>query len=225
MGVILFTNTFTRTAIAVLALTSAGVASSAVVTLTFEGIGNQAPVGNFYNGGGGASNNFGVTFSGPTLALVDSDAGGSGNFANEPTGDTVMFFTGANNAILTLAAGFTTGFSFFYSSAVAATVNVFDGLNGTGNNLGSLSLAAQFNGNNCAGDPTGAFCNWTAVGVAFAGTARSINFGGTANFIAFDNITFGSATPGTGGTVPEPTSLALVGAALLAASAVRRRKA
>jgi len=221
----MFTKTAIRAAVAALALTSAGIASSAVVTLTFEGIANGAPVGNFYNGGGGASNNFGVTFSPATLALVDSDAGGGGNFANEPTGDTIMFFEDANNAILTFAAGFTTGFSFFYSSAVATTVNVFDGLNGTGNNLGSLVLAAQFNGNNCAGDPTGVYCNWTSVGVAFAGTAKSINFGGAASVTGFDNITFGSATPGTGGTVPEPTSLALVGAALLAASAVRRRKA
>jgi len=220
----MFTNTAIRAAIAALALVSAGASSSAVVTLTFEGIADNTAVGNFYNGGGGASNNFGVTFSPATLALVDSDAGGSGNFANEPTGDTIMFFLNASEAILTLAAGFTTGFSFFYSSSVATTVNVFDGLNGTGNNLGSLSLAAQ-GFQNCSGDPTGLFCNWTAVGVNFAGTARSINFGGTANQTGFDNITFGSATPGNGGTVPEPTSLALVAVALFAASALRRRKA
>ena len=216
----MFTKNAIRAAIASLALGVAGVASADVVTLTFEGVGDFNAVGDFYNGGAGGS--LGVSFSGDTLALVDLDAGGSGNFANEPTGDTVMFFIDANNSILNMAAGFTTGFSFFYSSSTAATVEVYDGLNGTGTKLGSLNLTAQGFGNNCKGDPTGDFCNWTAIGVSFAGTAKSINFAGTANQTGFDNITFGSSTPG-GGTVPEPTTLALVGAALLAAGAARRK--
>lgn len=109
-------------------------ASAAVTVLTFEGIGNLNPVGGFY-----APNYF---FSPATLALVDIDAGGSGNFANEPSPNTIMFFLDANNAILNVPAGFTTGFSFFYSSAVAATVTVYDGLNATGNVLGVINLAA-----------------------------------------------------------------------------------
>lgn len=212
--------------LAVLALGSAGVASAAAVspanvfTLTFEGVGDQKAVGNFYNGGAGT--NYGVSFSLATLALVDEDAGGHGNFANEPSPSTVMFFTNGNNAILTMDAGFTTGFSFFYSSSKAVTVTVWDGLGGTGNSLGSLELASQ-NTDNCGGDPKGTFCNWTSVGVSFDGTAKSIDFGGTANLVGFDNITFGSSNPG--GTVPEPASLALVGAALLGLAAMRRRKA
>ena len=78
-------------------------AAAAVVVLDFEGIGNGNPVGNFYNGGAGT--NYGVQFSPATLALVDSDAGGSGNFANEPSADTIMFFLDSNNAILDVAAG------------------------------------------------------------------------------------------------------------------------
>jgi hypothetical protein len=214
----MFIKNSIRAAVAALALGAAGVASADVVTLTFEGVGDFNAVGNYYNGGGGT--NYGISFSNDTLALVDSDAGGSGNFANEPSGDTIMFFINANNAILNMAAGFTSGFSFFYSSSTAATVNVYDGINGTGNVLGSLNLTAQ-GFQNCVGDPTGQFCNWTAVGVSFSGIAKSINFGGTANQTGFDNITFGSATPG--GTVPEPTTLALVGAALLAAGAARRK--
>ena len=62
--------------------------------------------------------------------------------------------------------------------------------------------------NNCVGDPTGTFCNWTAVGVTFAGTAYSIDFGGTAGQTGYDNITFGSATPG--GAVPEPGTWAMM---------------
>ncbi|MEO7189610.1 MAG: PEP-CTERM sorting domain-containing protein [Vicinamibacterales bacterium] len=197
-------------------------ASASPIVLTFEGVGDLNPVGNFYNGGAGT--NYGVQFSPATLAVVDSDAGGSGNIANEPSADTVMFFLDANNAILNFAAGFDTGFSFFYSSAGVASVSVWDGLNGTGTQLGTLNLAAQY-ADGCGGDPTGNFCNWTAVGVTFAGTAKSINFGGTANRTAFDTVTFGSAVAGgdpVASPVPEPTTIALLGLGI-AGLVVRQR--
>ena len=188
--------------------------ANAAVTLTFEGLGNLDPVGNFY-----APN---YVFSADTLAVIDSDAGGTGNIANEPSGQTVMFFLDANNATLNVTNGFTTGFSFYYSSAAVASVNVYDGLNATGNLLATLDLSAQFN-QNCAGDPNGAYCNWTAVGVNFGGTAYSIDFGGTANRVAFDNITFGSANPGG---VPEPAAWAMMLAGFgLVGGAMRRRQA
>jgi len=180
-------------------------AHAAVITLDFEGLSDQEAVGNFYNGGMGT--NYGVTFSADALALIDGDAGGSGNFANEPSASTVMFFLSGSTPILNYAAGFDTGFSFFYSSSAPVTVNIFDGLNGTGNLLGSINLTAQFD-QNCAGDPAGDYCNWTNVGVAFAGVARSIDFGGAPDETAFDNITFGSAI--AVGGVPEPTTWAMM---------------
>jgi PEP-CTERM motif len=180
-------------------------ASAVVVTLDFEGLANGAAIGNYYNGGGGGS--LGVTFSPNTLAVIDSDAGGTGNFANEPSASTVMFFLTGTSAILNYAAGFTTGFSFWYSANSAASVRVYDGLNGTGTLLGTINLVSQFN-NNCAGDPTGAYCNWSNVGVTFGGTAKSIDFAGTANFVAYDNITFGSNVA-TGG-VPEASTWAMM---------------
>ena len=189
------------------ALSMAATAQAAVITLTFEGIGDLQAVGNYYNGGAGT--NYGVSFSGPTLALIDADAGGSGNFANEPTKDTIMFFLQSNNAILDFAAGFTTGFSFFYTSSTAATINVWSGVGATGSILGSINLAAQHTANNCTGDPSGTFCNWDPIGVTFAGTARSIDFGGTANQTGYDNITFGSSKPGSG-AVPEPATWAMM---------------
>lgn len=179
---------------------AAAPATAAVTVLDFEGIGSNQPVGNFY------APDF--TFSPDTLASVDLDAGGTGNFANEPSPNTTMYFLNSNNAILNANYGFDTGFSFFYSSAAAATVNVWDGLDATGNLLASINLVAQHS-DNCSGDPNGAYCNWTAVGVNFAGTAYSIDFGGAADQTGYDNITFGSATPDPG-AVPEPSSWALL---------------
>jgi len=198
---------------------------AAPIVLDFEGIGNQANINDFYNGGtdsvGNSGTNYGVEFSGNTLGIIDQDAGGSGNFANEPSPDTIMFWLSGGSSVMNFAAGFDTGFSFYYTSSVAATVNVYSGLNGTGSVLGSLNLSAQYN-DNCSGDPSGTFCNWDAIGVSFAGIAKSIDFSGTANQTGYDDITFGSATPGV--PVPEPGTLALLGLGLAGLGISRRKR-
>ena len=208
------------------ALGFVGQAQAQVFVLDFEGLGDLEPVAQFYNGGtGGGSpgstggSNFGVDFNADALALIDFDAGGSGLFANEPSPDTVLFFLSGAGALMNVAAGFTTGFSFFYTSVtVAGFVTVWDGLNATGNMLAMIDL--PFLGTAGNGDPGGAFDTWVAVGVAFVGTALSIDFGGAADQIGYDDVTFGSATPGTPGSatsgtpVPEPSSLLLLGLGL-----------
>jgi hypothetical protein len=210
-------------------------AAAAPIVLTFEGLGDVANILNFYNGGtdsqGHSGPNVGVSFVSGALALVDHDAGGSGNFAHAPSPNTVLFFLDVASAIMTVPSGFDTGFSFFYSANPAignGTVTVFDGLNGTGNVLATSVLnAAATPQNGCGGgDPNGTYSCWATVGVSFAGIARSIAFGGAANFIGFDDVTFGSATPGNGGgTVAEPSSIMLFGMAALGAATRRRRAA
>lgn len=164
------------------------------IVLDFEGLGNLASIGDFYNGGGGP--NYGVAFSDNALALIDFDAGGDGNFANEPSPSTILFFLSGTSAVVSIDAGFDTGFSFFYTSpTVTGSCDVYDGVNGTGNILASLVLPPTNSTGN--GDPTGSpFDTWTPIGVTFTGIAKSVGFGGVANNVGFDDITFGSATPG-----------------------------
>jgi hypothetical protein len=215
-----------KAALAGLALSVSGFANASLIILDFEGIGNTANINDFYNGGtdsqGNSGVNYGISFGTNTLGLIDSDAGGTASIANEPSGESVMFFS-TGSAILNYAAGFDTGFSFFYSSAKSATVDIFDGINGTGNILGSIDLAAQ-NTDNCIGDPNGNYCNWTNIGASFAGTAKSINFGGSANFIAFDDVTFGSEVAGEATDVPEPSTLAIFALGIMGLASRRFKK-
>lgn len=212
--------------ILVLALLAALAAPGQAVTLlTFEGLQNLEPVQNFYNGGAGGFGsvgpNLGIVFNANALAIIDADAGGTGNFGGEPSPDTALFFL-SGTAILNYAAGFDTGFSFYYSAInQPGSINVYDGIDGTGNLLASLNLpTTPFNG---GPDPTGQFSPFLPIGVAFNGIARSIDFGGTVNQIAFDNITFGSATP-SNGEVPEPATWTMVAGGVLALLVSRRRR-
>lgn len=205
---------------------SAGAGSAATFVLDFEGLQNNESVNDFYNGGtgsaGSSGTNYGVEFSTTSLALIDADAGGTGNFANEPTPDTILFFLSGGAATMNVAAGFETGFSFYYTSTVNdGFVNVYDGLDATGNLLASLNLPALGTAGN--GDPSGTFDTWDAVGVAFAGIAMSIDFGGTANQIGFDNVTFGRDVPIPPNEVPVPAALPLLLGALGAFGVIRRR--
>jgi hypothetical protein len=197
--------------------------ASAITVLDFEGLQDNEPVANYYNGGLGGSGsgpgpNFGVTFTGGALALIDGDAGGSGNFGGEPSPDTVLYFLNAS-AIMNYAAGFDTGFSFFYTAINnPGLVTVWDGPNATGNVLAQLVLPlTPYNG---APDPTGQFSPLLPIGVAFAGTALSVDFGGTGNQIAYDNITFGSETPQ--GVPDGGASALLLGVGLLGLGGLRR---
>jgi hypothetical protein len=87
-------------------------ADSTPVVLTFEGVGNFVTVGNFHNGGAGG--NLGVLFGSGLLALTPLP-GGNGDFANAPSGDTILFSLPGTGDVMNVTVGFNTGFSFFYT--------------------------------------------------------------------------------------------------------------
>lgn len=94
--------------------------------------------------------------------------------------------------VVNVPGGFTTGFSFFYSSVQSANVDVYSEVNKGGTKLATLSLVSNWRNDGCVGDPTGNFCHWDPIGVSFTGVAKSIDFAGAANRVGFDDITFGS---------------------------------
>jgi hypothetical protein len=192
---------------AALSLAAAGSVSAAVDVVNFDGLNGGAfeQVLNYYNGGFGGLGtgpgpNFGVVFS--SNAIVGCEQGtpcADTNAANAPSAPNVMFFLSGPAATMNVAAGFTTGFSFDYALQVGTQgfVSVFDGLNGTGNLLASFVL-----------NPTpNPYTVFVPIGVSFNGTAESVEFGGVANFVAFDDVTFGSARVGG---APEPATWALM---------------
>jgi hypothetical protein len=200
-------------------------ASAATTTLTFEGLQNLEPIGNYYNGGlggfgSGPGPNYGITFGADSLAVITAGAGGTGDFSGQPSGVTVAFFLSGPGDVMDVPAGFTNGFSFYYSAVVyGGTITVWSGLDGTGTQLAYLYLpVTPMGGFGCTRD----YCPWFPIGVTFAGTAESAIFGGSANYIAFDNITLGSNTPTPG--VPEPSTLALLASAGLGLAGKLRRR-
>jgi hypothetical protein len=214
----------------ILAATTSAFAGT--VVLKFEGIvpsgQNDVAIGNFYDGGGGAANNFGITFSSNALALcLVTPTNGCGNNASrggfgDPTSQAggLLFLTGTST-FLDDSAGFTNGFSLFYSSLVGpGSLTVFSGLDGAGSVLGTLALPlTTLQG--CEPQESAQFCPFAPVGLSFAGVGESIEFSGAANAIVFDDVTFGNATPDP---VPEPSSLALLVTGLGAVATQLRRR-
>jgi hypothetical protein len=182
-------------ALAAVLLAGSCYAQTSTVTLTFEGLQDEEPIGNYYNGGlgglgSGPGPNYGITFGSAALAIVSQATGGSGNFSGNPSGNTTGFFLSGGGLIMNVAGGFTGGFSFYYAAAFSGgVVTVYSGANGTGTVISTLTLPVT--GDKC--NPLYDFSCWTSQGVSFNGVAMSVNFSGTANQIAFDNITLGSS--------------------------------
>lgn len=215
--------------------------SANVITLNFEGVapypnGNNVLVGDFYNGGtssaGLSGPNLGVAFNGDVLLLCLNTAGVTCSNTSKgglgvPGSDKGAIFFLSGNPIMNVAAGFDTGFSGVFSAPFTpgTTVKVWSGLDADGDLLAELVLGTT---PSTACDPAisgGAqYCPFENFSLAFSGIAKSVQFGGTLNQQVFDDLTFGSVTPG--GTVPEPATWAMLISGLgLVGFAGRRRRA
>jgi hypothetical protein len=200
-------------------------ASAGVISMNFAGLDGNAQEGpaNYYDGGYGTDGsgpgpNYGIVWGADTLSC-SGQPGGACNTAEIPGGpgaNSIFFLSGAGD-VMDKSSGFTTGFSFYYTSPfTTGTVTVWSGVDGTGTLLATLVLGlTPDNGNgSCQGTN---YCPYEAAGVTFSGTAESAVFSGAANGIGFADITLGSATP-----APEPMTLSLLGAGLLGAGAFGR---
>jgi hypothetical protein len=211
--------------LAALFFASAIAAHAGTVTLTFTGLQNTEAIDNFYNGGTGGNGstggpNYGISFSSDSLAIISNKDGGTGNFSDvpPPATNTIAFFLNGPGDVMDVAAGFNTGFSFYYASTEPGSVQVWSGLDGTGTLLATDALPTT--PSNC--DPTETYSCWVNSGVAFGGSAESVIFSGAANFIGFADITLGaSAVPPA---VPEPSNLILAGSGLLSVIGAFRRR-
>jgi len=220
--------------VALIAGTAMSARAGSIIDITFEGIapypnGNNVQILNYYNGGtssiGTSGTNYGISFPSNALLLClntlsvscsNASRGGLGDPASQEGG---LYFLTGSSTFLNDPSGFTTGFSFNYSAPFfGGSIQVYSGVNGTGTLLASLTLPTTPVGP-CPGY-AGQYCPFVPIGVTFSGTAESINFGGTANFITFDDVTFGSSSPGN---TPEPASFVLFGTSLLGLVPFRRK--
>lgn len=204
-------------ALSLLALAVVPAVSSATsaFTIDFNGQGQFADVANAYAAQG-------VTFTN-VLALVNGDGLGSlagGNYytPSSTLGSGVAYvqLDGTVNkaSYMNVAAAVDYKLSFDYTAISKVTISAYSGLNGTGTHLGDYDLMG--NGSTAEADV------WTHATFEFNGQAKSFVLTGLSDYAtpgsyaAIDNIT----------AVPEPTSLALLGAALgVVGFAARRRQA
>jgi len=163
----------------------------------FEGIPDNNAVGTYFGP-------VVVQFGSSWLGLIDADAGGSGNFANEPSPETVAYFLDQNDISITL----TPAVRFVQFRYVAAaqslpiTVAAYDSLGNLISSAAGSVVGTSYDGANCVGDPGGAFCLWDQISLV-SGTAdiRSVKISGAiSNYFAIDNLYFCTGTTPARGT-------------------------
>ena len=163
----------------------------------FEGIPDNTQVGTYFGP-------VVVQFGSSWLGIIDADAGGSGNFANEPSPNTAAYFLDQNDISITL----TPSVRFVQFRYVAAaqslpiTVAAYDSLGNLISTASGSVVGTDYDGANCAGDPTGSFCLWDQISLVSATTnIRSVKISGAvSNYFAIDNLYFCTGTTPTHGT-------------------------
>lgn len=158
--------------------------------INFEGVGDQLPIGLVP----GPVN---VTFGTSWLGLVDMDAGGNGNFANEPSEHTIAFFLDTDDISISLNPP-VKFVQFFYSASeisLPVTITAFD----ANNDIVDTAIGSTIGGgegSDCVGDPEGFFCRWDVITLdAVADNITSIEItGSVANQFGIDNLQFCTST-------------------------------
>jgi hypothetical protein len=189
------------------ALVSVALASApaSAQLLDFDGITSFASVDNYYNGGtssaGDVGPNYGIVFqAGDWITTTGFGETSEPNLAYSASGAGWINFLN----------GTTTGFNFSYGGFTDTTFNVYSGLGGTGALLASVLI------------PATTPASFDFIVVPFAGVAHSIVISGGVAQFGWDDVTFGSLTPGG---VPEPATWAMMlGGFALVGSAMRRKK-
>ncbi|MFN3303528.1 MAG: PEP-CTERM sorting domain-containing protein [Roseateles sp.] len=183
---------------------------------------------------GKLSNQFvaqGVTFSGDAWAVGSAidDCDGSVLFSKAGScgalllGNPSLAATSQTKSLtINLTGGFIQQFDFVFGQVAGASVaiKVFEGLDGSGAQLG---IAAALNGGGCS-EPSLRFCGdvWPAGYVKFDGVARSVVISGIDQRLMLDDLQF--ITPAASNRLPEPASVGLALSALGALGWVRRRR-
>jgi hypothetical protein len=216
----------------ILLLVSTAAYATSGQLLSFQGLGNEQSVGNFYNGAGlPGTPNYGVTFSSNFLGLLPTTntSGypiGSGSFLPTPTNGPAVFIcpggvaadcgSGSSLGVMNVANGFSKGIDFFYAAGATETVTLWSGANGTGTVLLTISLSA----NSCSSSSNTCVYQWSQIGKTFTGTAYSVTFSGPGDQFGLADITLGSSST----AIPEPSSFYLLasGLTVLAFGGIRR---
>ncbi|MCX2861428.1 hypothetical protein OOZ63_06205 [Paucibacter sp. PLA-PC-4] len=143
-------------------------------TIDFEGVGNLAAVPPVA----------GITTPG-WLGIIDFDAGGTGNFANEPSPQTIAFWLGGNASQRDIVlANPASKAEFYFSSFVNVRVTAFDEAG-----VELTSALGLPNYNTGTGDPNGSFNRWDPIKVEVEGNKiKTVRVTGNTDQTGIDNL-------------------------------------
>jgi len=151
-------------------------------TITFEGGGNRCPIPNVNVG-------FTIVKFPNWLTCIDSESGGTGNFANEPSPSTIAFWAPHCNDVLCRDIIFcepVCKVCLFYASYVNVSLSAYNENNEL---LGTVSGNANWN-QGPGGDPCGCFNKWDPLCLTFdCNVIKRIRICGRANQTLIDNLT------------------------------------
>jgi hypothetical protein len=144
------------------------------ITITFEGLRNGGPVPSIE----------GINSPG-WLSLIDADAGGGGNFANEPSPETIMYWLGANPSIVLDHPA--SKVEFYYSTATTLVVTAYDENN---NSITQVTRPSNYNmGSNGPSDPRGNYNKWDPLTIEVPNKKiKRLEVIGGPNYTGFENL-------------------------------------